>query len=195
MRADSLLSSLWTDVALDKSLRVFSIQDAAASPRIHPNMVLSMMDHACLYEGAIPQVLTQAAPHIVRLAALSTYTRWYLEEGWGKHWGIFLQSQANLMALRTHFQRLLLVKDEAGRKFNFRYFDPRVLRSYLPTCEANELRMVFGPVVRFFVESEKGDELLAYGLEDGKLKIKRIPIESLAVSSSRPVPAAEAGRT
>lgn len=178
MIVDALISPLWAEVALDRTLRVFSLQDAAASPRIHPNMVLSMMDHACLYEGRIPQVLAEAAPHIVRLAASSSYTRWFLEAGWGRQWGVLLQSQANLMALRAHFQRLLLVRDQAGRKFNFRFFDPRVLRTYLPTCEPHELRTVFGPVRRFFVEAENGTDLLIYDLKDGALETRMLALSA-----------------
>lgn len=191
MNVETLIGSLWTEVAQDKTLRVFSLQDAAASPRIHPNMVLSMMDHACLYEGRIPQVLAEAAPHIVRLAISSAYTRWFLEEGWGRHWGVLLQSQANLMTLRAHFQRLLLVRDQAGRKFHFRFFDPRVLRTYLPTCEAHELRTVFGPVQRFFVESENGSDLLVFSHKDGLLETK--PLALAKVAASGPLTAAIPG--
>ncbi len=191
MNVDALISPLWADVARDKTLRVFSLQDAAASPRIHPNMVLSMTDHACLYEGRIPQVLEEAAPHIVRLAAASSYTRWFLEEGWGRHWGVLLQSQANLMALRAHFRRLLLVQDQAGRKFNFRFFDPRVLRTYLPTCEPHELRAVFGPVARFFAEAENGSDLLVFGIKDGLLETKTLALA--AVAASAPLMAAGLG--
>lgn len=188
MRIETLLEALWNDIAQDKSLRVFSIQDAAASPRLHPNMVLSMTDHACLYEGRIPQALAEAAPHIVRLAAASAYTRWFLEEGWGNTWGILFHSKANLMDLRAHFQRLLIVKDEDGRKFNFRFYDPRVLRSYLPSCEPAELRAFFGPVLRFFVPAEKADELLEFSLDKGGLlKALRIPVhQALAAKPSEP---------
>jgi Domain of unknown function (DUF4123) len=195
MRFELLHNALWKEVAQDKSLRVFSIQDAAASPRLHPNMVLSMTDHACLYEGRIPMVLEEAAPHIVRLAASATYTRWYLEEGWGKHWGILLQSKANLMDLRAHFQRLLIVKDEGGRKFSFRYFDPRVLRSYLPSCDSAELRTFFGPVARFFVPGEKGNELLEFHLEGNDLKVNRIDVQAPSTTLIETKPTVGAGKS
>jgi hypothetical protein len=169
--ADALLNALWTDVEKDKTLRVFSLQDAAADPRIHPNLVLSMMDNACLYEGRLPRVLEQAAPHLVRLAAAATYTRWFLETGWGRHWGVLLQSHANLPDLRAHFRRLLVVKNEAGGRFAFRFYDPRVLRAYLPTCSPGELHQFFGPVERFFCPSEDDRNLMAYDLAEGALRI------------------------
>jgi hypothetical protein len=184
MELEALRNALWADVAQDKTLRVFSLQDSAADVRLHPNMMLSLMDHACLYEGRLPQVLEQAAPHIVRLAATAPYTRWFLETGWGRHWCILFQAHANLPVLRAHFQRLLLVKDEAGRRFTFRYYDPRILRTYLPTCTPDELRKFFGPVERFFCESDNGKELLAYERVEGGLKIRRFAMAFASRSAS-----------
>lgn len=48
--------------------------------------------------------------------------------------------------LRLHFKKLLWVHDEQGRKLNFRFYNPRVLSVYLPTCTGEERRTVFGPV-------------------------------------------------
>ena len=183
MELDSLRNSLWADVEKDKTLRVFSLQDAAADPRIHPNLVISLTDHDCLYQGRIPPVLAQAAPYLVRLPAVATYTRWFLEEFWGNHWGILLHANATQSILRAHFQRLLLVNDEAGGKFAFRFYDPRVLRVYLPTCTPDELKQFFGPVARFFCESEDGRELLAFERIDDKLRMKRIPMSAAAAAA------------
>lgn len=176
MVVDTLLSALWRDVVEDKLLRVYSIQDCAASSRIYPNLVLAMADNACLYQGNLPKVLLEAAPHLVRLAALSSYTRWYVQESWEKNWGVFFQSKVNLTVLRQHFQRLLMVKRESGSTMAFRFFDPRILRVYLPTCTSEELATVFGPVDRFFVESENGKDLIRFSFEQNKLKIGSIPV-------------------
>jgi hypothetical protein len=179
MLVETLMKSVWKAIADDHSLRVFSLQDAAASPRIYPNMILSLTDNACLYDGKLPQALMEAAPYIVHLSGSSAYTPWLLNEGWGNNWGILLQSTANLMSLRAHFQRLLIVKDEGGRRFNFRYYDPRVIRSYLPTCKPAELRMLFGPVDKFFVQSQKENELLVFSLKADKLVTELIPVGRL----------------
>ena len=54
-----------------------------------------------------------------------------------------------------HFRQFLRVRDEAGREFFFRFYDPRVLRVYLPTCNSEELRTFFGPVELFSMEGER----------------------------------------
>ena len=51
----------------------------------------------------------------------------------------------------------------------FRYYDPRVLRVYLPTCNFDELQTVFGPVMHFIQEGEVPTELLRFQLTNGSL--------------------------
>ena len=46
-----------------------------------------------------------------------------------------------------------MVQDEGGQEYFFRYYDPRVLRKYLPTCTPEEVRSFFGPVRSFIAEN------------------------------------------
>ena len=46
----------------------------------------------------------------------------------------------------------------------FRYYDPRVLRVYLPTCTPDELEMLFGPIERFWMESNAAGTVLDFRL-------------------------------
>lgn len=54
--------------------------------------------------------------------------------GWGHAWGIFViaQTDVTLEVLFKHFRTLLRVNDEQKRTLVFRFYDPRVLRIYLP---------------------------------------------------------------
>ena len=59
----------------------------------------------------------------------------------------------------------------------FRWYDPRVLRVYLPTCTVGELREVFGPARAFLVEDVDPGVLLRYELaDDGRLATTRVPL-------------------
>lgn len=52
----------------------------------------------------------------------------------------------------------------------FRFYDPRVLRLYLPTCTSTELEQVFGPVGTFFTEDAAAiDQLHSFDLVSGSL--------------------------
>ena len=52
-----------------------------------------------------------------------------------------------------------MVGAPGGERVYFRFYDPRVLRVYLPTCSSSELKGVFGPVGRFVVEGPEGQAL------------------------------------
>jgi hypothetical protein len=78
--------------------------------------------------------------------------------------GIFViaQPDVTLKVLRKHFRALLRVIDEQKRVLIFRFYDPRVLRIYLPTCTGLELSTFFGPVRAFACENAAGDDLIRY---------------------------------
>lgn len=160
-----LLRHLWPDGADE---RVFAILDGARDPRIHPAVTRSGLAYHCLYSGTLEPVLARAAPYLVQLDREAPFTRELLT-CWGDSWGIYLRTVASLSELHRHFRRFLRVKDENGKNLVFRYYDPRVLRPYLPTCTEAELDYVFGPVQRFLVEAEGGAAAVAYHREGGHL--------------------------
>jgi hypothetical protein len=63
---------------------------------------------------------------------------------------------------------LINVYDEEARSLIFRFYDPRVLNKFLPTCDAEQLKKFFGDVDTFFAEN--GENLSSFRLENGKLK-------------------------
>ena len=71
-----------------------------------------------------------------------------------------------------------MVYDEDGKPLYFRYYDPRVLRVYLPTCNESELKTVFGPVTHYWVEGEDGNSMIEYSQADDELIERIIPFET-----------------
>jgi hypothetical protein len=141
---------------------VYAILDGARDRRIYRMLVASPLGSRCLYEGPLPSILAETAPHLVRLKPRNPFTEKVLDEGFGQSWGIFLCSRAPEVELRRHLRTFLLVADDEGRSLYFRYYDPRVLRVYLPTCNELELETVFGPVERIWCESGDGRALIEY---------------------------------
>ena len=115
----------------DKSAYV--ILDGASVEGMLGRLKAAKEEWACLYRGELEPDLADAAPYLVKLREKSDLTDWILEEGWGNHWGVFVISEAGLEALRRHLRKFLRVKDPEGNVLYFRYYDPRVLRLYLPT--------------------------------------------------------------
>jgi hypothetical protein len=64
--------------------------------------------------------------------------------------------------LRHHLRKFLRVQDEDGRRLFFRYYDPRVLRAYLPSCTSEELDTVFGPIGAYLAEAADGEALIEF---------------------------------
>jgi len=160
-RREAIERLLWPAPAAAGADGVWAVLDLARDSRIRAALVESRLEYLCLYEGALPRVLEDAAPHIVQLLPGHRLTLRLLEEGWGRSWGCFL-TIGDASNLRRHLRRFLRVRDEAGRALLFRYYDPRVLRVYLPTCTASELAAVFGPLSSWLVESEGGTSAIEF---------------------------------
>ena len=153
------------------------IVDAARDPRIYGLLLNDFYsERICLFKGEVAPELQVAAPYLVQLEYDDDKTRHFLSQAWGNHWGIFLKCDTSLKRLRDHLSDLLVVHDESGSQLVFRYYDPRVLRVYLPTCTADELNSVFGPIERFLLEAELPDRLLEFRMVNQQLVTKRLSI-------------------
>jgi hypothetical protein len=62
--------------------------------------------------------------------------------------------------MARHFRRLVRVVDEAGTVMLFRFYDPRVLRAFIPTCTAEQRAELFGPARRLVMEGPDGAALV-----------------------------------
>jgi len=145
----------------DNEANVYAILDGASVPDIVSNLALFEAESICLYRGKLDPELEQTAPYLVLLTAESELTDWVLS-GIGQHWGIFAISKSNIREMRKHFRTFLMVYDPEGEPIYFRYYDPRVLRVFLPTCDEGEKEQLFGPVESYFAESEDGTSLISF---------------------------------
>jgi len=124
----------------------------------------SGLEHICLYRGTIPDDLAQVAPYLVMLKRDDNFTKFVLEHGWGKAWGIFARTDAQIamQVIRKHFRTFLMVERPGGGPMYFRYYDPRIMRVYLPTCNREEQRIVFGPLHSYVIEDDTPDRLMRF---------------------------------
>lgn len=155
----------------------YALLDGARDPRVHPLATRSSLTSECLYIGELDPALARVAPYLVRLPRGAQTSLDLIEKAWGDSWGVFLRSTAPMGALHRHFRRLLRVQDERGVRMLFRFYDPRVLRLYLPTCRADELGQMFGPVERFYVEAEDPAVILEFRNNRGVLATSEVKAE------------------
>ena len=173
---ERVIQQLWQPTLQGATPQIYAILDAARNEQIYPTVVDLDGEYCCLYRGDIPQVLAEAVPYLVKLEPEHSFMTWLISEGWGDSWGIFLESDAALEELRGHFRRFTMAKDEDGKQIYFRFYDPRVLRAYLPTSNETELETVFGPVNSFLVEGKDVDTFIEYSHVDSKLNQETIPL-------------------
>jgi hypothetical protein len=149
---------------------VFAVLDGASIPGLLDKLHASQRpEFECLYSGEIKPDLAETAPYVVRLEEKSEFTAWVVGQGWGKHWGIFALASADFKTMRGHLRRFLMVHDSNATALYFRYYDPRVLRTYLPTCNPDELERFFGPISSFLIEDEQPEKALRFEITKGTL--------------------------
>ena len=155
---------------LNETTRLYGVLDGASIPGLPKRLYESQVPNVCLFSGDLAPDMVQVAPYLVRLTPDSKFTDWVMEEGFGKHWGIFAHSVQPIIEMRRHFRSLVDVYDERANAMIFRFYDPRVLRGFIPVCTADELKIIFGKVETFFAEDETGEKLLSFQLANGDLK-------------------------
>ena len=165
---DALYQQLFADP--DPTTRIYAVLDGASVPNLPQSLTAQQIEHICLYRGELEPDLAQAAPYLALLQPNTPFTDWILKEGWGNHWGIFATARADMHAMRKHFRTFIMVYDSEAKPLYFRYYDPRVLRVYLPTCNAQETRIIFGPVMRYIVEDKNPNLLLKFWNDQGRLQ-------------------------
>jgi hypothetical protein len=172
-----LAEALWPRDAWSFT-KTWAILDGARDERIVKAVDRSYQDQCCLFAGNISPQLRSVAPHLVRFDRGDDLSDYVLENGWGNAWGVFFSSGASLETLRKHFRRYLRVSDEGGKTLIFRFYDPRVLSVYLPTCNNEELTTMFSPLDRFVLEAGKGAEAVEYRFSGVKLKTRSFYLDA-----------------
>jgi len=155
---------------------LYAVLDAARDPLVLARLLHCKEQYQSLYEGIPGQRLAAFAPYLVSLPSRSELLETVAREGWGKSWGIYFTSDKPFKEVRKHLRRFLLVKTGDEQRLYFRYYDPRVLRVFLPTCNPAELTEFFGPVRAFLAEGDGPDVLLRFEAERDRLKAQSVRV-------------------
>jgi hypothetical protein len=179
---DALAKALWPARALSTS-GAWAILDGARDDRIFPLVRDSGLNQSCLYSGNLPRELRFAAPYLVELDPSNPATGHLLDLAWGDSWGVFLKVDDG-SRLRHHLKGFLRVRTEGGKKLVFRFYDPRVLRAYLPTCTLSELRAFFGPIRSFVAEAESPETLIEFSCDGFRLTQRSVALGTVAAAGA-----------
>ena len=151
---------------------LYGIVDTARDRELF-GLVSTAPEHVCLFAGTLKPPLERVAPYLVRLSSSPNFRKIWQNE-WGQSWGILCVSSAKIDQLRRHFRQFLQAQLPDGHIVLFRFYDPRVFRIYLPTCDAAQLQAWFACVEEFRVEAAENDEALVFRLGANGLSSQRL---------------------
>jgi Domain of unknown function (DUF4123) len=138
--------------------RSYALLDAACS-----HGLLRWMDSCpclvqSLYSGTSAVTLREQAPYLVELdttnmlhaRAIATL----FDHGWGQNLMLLLKSNERFDNLRINLKKKLVVRNEQGLRLYFRFYDPRVARSFLAANAHESLEFYFqGDILAYIIES------------------------------------------
>jgi hypothetical protein len=186
----ALRSLLFPEGAQPAGMHTFAILDGASVPDLldhlygHPRP-----EFICLYRGELEPDMAEVAPYLVRLEPEVPLTMWLLQQGWGRRWGIFARACADLKAMRRHLRGFLMVQGPLDHQLYFRYYDPRVLPLFLPTCDTSQLKRLFGPIACFVGETNDASKAVLHRFDGERLTRELIELQS---GQTHPLPEAAA---
>ena len=141
---------------------LYAVLDAAREPEVLKVLFESKEKYQSLYEGPPSAQLAHFAPYLVKLVSESMLLETLVRQGWGKNWGVYFTCAQPFEGVRRHIRHFLMVKMPDGKQVYFRFYDPRVMRVFLPTCTPEEANQFFGPIQNFLAEDETPKRLLRF---------------------------------
>lgn len=149
-------------------LRAFALLDASQSPDI-PIFLEGFSDPARgLFDGAAYDDMAEVAPWLVELTRYSNAWDWFVEEGYGRNWGILIHSRLELPRLKTHLKKFLKIEDEDGERYFFKYYRPEHFNRYAPGFDDAQRASFWRGIEAVHAESkEDATMLLRHGLNTG----------------------------
>src|SRR5580704_16119961 len=160
--AAELADSLRAQIRLDPGESIYGIVDGARDLELaFEAKCLYKQQIRTLFEGDVASALADVAPYLIMIDPRGGYLK-----SWASHWGnsagILFTTSADPHDLYAHLRHIFIVEDEQNQPYFFRFYDPRVLRTFLPTCAPRQLGEFFGPVRTWICETAEGDGCSVY---------------------------------
>src|SRR3954453_16036770 len=120
---------------------LYMLLDAARDPLIYEWLSLlgDKVESRSLYQGDLGTSLAHVSPYLLQLRNADDEGWRFAVAGYGRNWGVFLVTNADFAEVRRHLRKFNIVYCEDKTPLVFRFYDPRVLRRFLPTCTVDEL--------------------------------------------------------
>ncbi|PCJ22137.1 MAG: hypothetical protein COB04_01415 [Gammaproteobacteria bacterium] len=178
-----------------KNNRLYMIVDGAQNPEIMARIEQSDELVSSLYSLDTAPRLKAVGPWILQVQKDEPLAAWIIEQGANQNWFITFSSLGKTLDyLRRQFRRIAIVKetsdtDAKDKHLYFRYYDPRVLRTFLPSCSERQRRYIFDDINCFWAQGDDLEKVLQFH-PDGKenaLNMQHIPEDWLSEEPNPPL--------
>jgi Domain of unknown function (DUF4123) len=158
----------------------YAILDGAVVRQLPDAFEAMRVPHACLFRGETDPLVLTRAPWLVKLEPGTEALAWILREGWGRNWGMFaaVPRDTKFDEVLEHFRQFIQVRLPDGRIVFFRFYDPRVQRLFVPSCDAAQAALLFSLPLAWMCESEEGASLITCTEKDGAVQRSELSLSS-----------------
>ena len=150
------------DKAENDMCSLYAIVDSARDEEAFTYFLADNIAYRSLFEGKMDVKHFGVSGFLVECQKDSILFDWLTTKAWGGSCSVFFITKASFEEVFKHLQKFNRVYLEDNDVVYFRYYDPRVLRVYLPTCNPKEIRMFYGDIQSFFMESENPEILTEF---------------------------------
>lgn len=175
----------------------YAVIDAAKVPGLPEMLESSGLEHECLFQGEAERELKDVAPWVVRLEESSSFTRCLFTSGkaswqmWDAEFGIFVRSEQQLSDLRRALRKFTKVKDQNGKWFYFRFWEPDYMNGILRNGDERTVArmLALGTIFTFDTQLETmtvfRDATGPSDLSHAVFHLRETDLEALAMVSAR----------
>lgn len=193
-------SPVWDENTLKKDIALFGeplpelkcyfILDANKHKFLKPERFHCRIEN--LFQGEFAEITKEIGPYLVEVIPYPDYKAeselmgLFSDEGamtrfnWHEELGIFIHSRYDFDTVLHHLRHFPVMKDENGKWFFFRFYDPKVLRNYLDVIATSpeKLNKFFGYEKRIIhaFASGIGDSFYYYQIKALPEDTRNIPI-------------------
>ena len=171
-------------------LKCYFILDANKHKLLEPERFHCRIEN--LFQGEFAEITKEIGPYLVEVIPYPDYKAQselmglFSDEGamtgfnWHEELGIFIHSRYDFDTVLHHLRHFPVMKDENGKWFFFRFYDPKVLRNYLDVIATSpeKLNKFFGYEKRIIhaFSSGIGDSFYYYQIKALPEDTRNIPI-------------------
>lgn len=161
--------------------RLYAVVDPAREPSVLDWLNDVRLPYQCLFQGEKAKTLAEEAPYLVHFGQDTGALRKLVETHHDGAAVTYLVSDAPFYVMRRHLRRIQMVQTDDDETLFFRYYDPRIARVFLPTCDEVQIRWMFGEVVeRWLTEGIEPGQLLEHVVAEGEGEGRHVRFDQVA---------------